>query len=173
MPSIYTIEPATADDLDAIVDFNVALAFESEQLQLDRQTVRHGVQSVLADAAKGQYFVARTKGDTRSAVAGQLMVTREWSDWRNAMMWWVQSVYVHPEHRRRGVFRSLFQHILDMARTKGVPVVRLYVEHDNAAARATYESLGLNNSGYLVLEHFLVGSEQRPSVRRGNSPSAT
>lgn len=161
MPT-YEIEPATAADAATIAAFNVALAAESEHLVLDPPTVAAGVRAVLADCSKGRYFVARlTNGPASGTVIGQLMVTIEWSDWRNGPMWWVQSVYVHSDHRRQGVFRSLFRYVLAAASAEGVPVVRLYVEQDNAVARATYASLGLRDSGYLVLETVLSAPASR------------
>jgi GNAT superfamily N-acetyltransferase len=153
----FEITPATPADLETVVAFNVALAAESESLVLDPPTVRAGVRAVLSDASKGRYFVARlTEGPEAGTPIGQLMITVEWSDWRNGPLWWVQSVYVRPDHRRRGVFRSLFRHALDAARTEGSPGVRLYVEEHNAAAQATYAALGLEPAGYLVLERMFV-----------------
>lgn len=151
--SSFEISPATPDDAPTIVAFNIALAAESENRPLDAATVRAGVKAVLSDPAKGRYFVARlTAGPEAGAVIGQVMVTVEWSDWRNGPLWWVQSVYVRADHRRRGVFRSLFRHVLSAAAAEGSPAVRLYVEEHNAAARATYAALGMGSTGYLVLE---------------------
>ena len=149
----YEITPAAAADAETVAAFNVALAAESEDLALDPPTVRAGVRAVLADPAKGRYFIARlTEGPEAGAVIGQLMVTTEWSDWRNGPLWWVQSVYVRQDRRRRGVFTALFRHVVEAARAAGSPGVRLYVEGHNAAARATYARLGLKDSGYLVME---------------------
>ncbi|MGC1275784.1 MAG: GNAT family N-acetyltransferase [Planctomycetaceae bacterium] len=157
----YEIEPATLADATTIAAFNVALASESEHLVLDPPTVAAGVRAVLDDRSKGRYFVARlTDGPESGTVIGQLMVTIEWSDWRNGPMWWVQSVYVHSDHRRQGVFRALFRHVVDAASQERVTIVRLYVEQDNAPARATYASLGLNATGYLVLERTLDGLKE-------------
>lgn len=149
----FEITAATPDDTETVAAFNIALAAESEDKQLDPPTVHAGVRAVLSDPSKGRYFVARlTHGPEVSAIIGQLMVTVEWSDWRNGPLWWVQSVYVRADHRRRGVFRALFRHILAVAKAEGCPAVRLYVEEHNAAARATYAALGLGSTGYLVLE---------------------
>ncbi|MBA3315086.1 MAG: GNAT family N-acetyltransferase [Planctomycetota bacterium] len=149
----FHITPATPDDAPIVVDYNIALASETESKTLERATVEKGVRAVLGDSAKGRYFLARlSDGDEAGAVIGQLMVTFEWSDWRNGMMWWVQSVYVRQDWRRRGVFRALFQHVVDVAKSEGVPVVRLYVEEHNGPARETYAALGLEPTGYLVLE---------------------
>ena len=101
MPTIQ-ITPAAPADAETIAEFNVALAAESEHLILDPPTVLAGVRAVLADPAKGRYFVARpSEGDSGRLPIGQLMLTIEWSDWRNGPIWWIQSVYVHPDHRRR------------------------------------------------------------------------
>ncbi|HEX6987420.1 MAG TPA: N-acetyltransferase [Planctomycetaceae bacterium] len=160
----FEITPATPADAETVAAFNLALAAESENLALDPPTVLAGVRAVLADPAKGRYFVARrSDGPDAGAVIGQLMVTVEWSDWRNGPLWWVQSVYVRPDCRRRGVFRSLFRHALEAAKAEGAPALRLYVERHNAAARATYESLGLRETGYLVLERPL----SNPTGRNG------
>ena len=142
---------------------NVAMAFESEHKQLDRATVMRGVQAVLEDPSKGRYFVAERDGHA----VGQLMVTYEWSDWRNGNFWWIQSVYVLPEARRLGVFRSLFGHLEQLA--KGDPTVcgiRLYVERENARAQATYRHCGLEDAGYVVMEVDYSGAVQ---AARGNA----
>ncbi|HUG92661.1 MAG TPA: GNAT family N-acetyltransferase, partial [Planctomycetaceae bacterium] len=119
---------ATAADRDTIAEFNCRLAEESEETSLDPETVREGVAALLADPAKGRYFVACAGG----RIVGQLMHTWEWSDWRNGQIWWLQSVYVHPDYRRRGVFRRLFEHVLREAESDpGVVGLRLYVENGN------------------------------------------
>lgn len=149
----FQITTATPDDVETVAAFNMALAAETEDKRLDPATVRAGVAAVLADPSKGRYFLARLSGPAEAdAVIGQLMVTVEWSDWRNGPLWWIQSVYVRVDHRRRGVFRALFRHVLDAAKAEGSPAVRLYVEQHNKPALATYTSLGLGPTGYLVLE---------------------
>ena len=100
--SEFSIRPAQPDDWPVVVDFNSRLAEESEGKVLDRAHLVPGVQALLADPAKGRYFVAEKDGQ----IIGQLMHTREWSDWRNGDIWWLQSVYVHPDYRRQGVFRA-------------------------------------------------------------------
>ena len=144
----FIIRPAREDDADVLVDFNARMARETEGLELDLAVLREGVRGGLADAAKALYFVA----DSGGAVVGQLMITKEWSDWRNGDIWWVQSVYVHPEHRRRGVFRALYAHARDHARRAGAVGVRLYVDDHNAAAQQVYERLGMRMSNYKVME---------------------
>lgn len=144
------IRPAVEADADLIVGFNVALARESEGRVLDGATVARGVRNLLCDAGRGRYFLAECDG----RVVGQLLVTSEWSDWRNGTFWWIQSVYVVPEHRGRGVYRALHRHVERTARAVGdVCGVRLYVEAANAAARAVYQRLGMRETRYLVYEH--------------------
>ena len=147
--SDFSIRPATLGDLNAIVDFNVRLADESESTLLDRATLRDGVREVLSNAARGSYYVACGGG----VIVGQMMHTREWSDWRNGDIWWIQSVYVHPDHRRRGVCRALYEHLKALtAADPGVVGLRLYVERENAVAQATYAGLGMRMAGYLVMQ---------------------
>jgi ribosomal protein S18 acetylase RimI-like enzyme len=143
------LRPATAADAAVLADYNARLAEESEGKTLDRATLAAGVAAALADPHKGRYFVAELDG----AVVGQLMLTTEWSDWRNGWIWWVQSVYVHPAARRRGVFRALYEHVRQAA-LAGPQVVglRLYVEQDNERAQQTYARLGMDRTGYLVME---------------------
>jgi GNAT superfamily N-acetyltransferase len=143
------IRKAVLADAPVIADFNVQLARESEGLTLEAARVGAGVAAMLQDPAKGTYYVAEIAG----AVAGQLMITYEWSDWRNANMWWIQSVYVMPEFRRAGVFRALFNHLQDLARArKDVCSLRLYVHAENTRAAQSYERLGMTRTQYEVFE---------------------
>ena len=145
-----TIRAATIGDAETIADFNCQLAAESEDKQLDPETVRLGVHALLSDARRGRYFVA-CASDGR--IAGQLMHTFEWSDWRNGDIWWLQSVYVHADFRRLGVFRKLHQHLEQLAEsTHGVVGLRLYVENENDRAQETYRSLGFVEPRYRVME---------------------
>lgn len=147
---VFTIRPASVEDSEVITDFNCRLASETEDKQLDPETVRLGVQGLLNDARRGRYFVACT-GDGR--IAGQLMHTFEWSDWRNGDIWWLQSVYVHSDFRRQGIFRMLLQHLEQLAEaTPDVVGLRLYVENENNRAQATYDSLGFADPQYRVME---------------------
>lgn len=137
-----------------IVDFNRALARESEDRELDPAKIGPGVVAVLADGTRGRYFVASFGEE----IVGQLMHTWEWSDWRNGEIWWVQSVYVHPEHRGRGVFRMLWNHVRGLAREQANVVgLRLYVEHRNGTAQDAYRKLGLRDAGYIVMEELFDG----------------
>ncbi len=143
------IRNAQWTDATVIEEFNRLLALETEQKRLDPAVLAVGVAAALKDADKGRYFVAEDGG----AVVGQIMHTREWSDWRNGWIWWIQSVYVRQEWRRRGVFRALYQHVHQAARSDpSVIGIRLYMEKDNETARKTYLSLGMKEPGYVVLE---------------------
>jgi GNAT superfamily N-acetyltransferase len=145
-----SIRAATIGDVETIADFNCRLAAESEDKRLDPETVRLGVHALLSDARRGRYFVACDK-DGR--IAGQLMHTFEWSDWRNGDIWWLQSVYVHAEFRRQGVFRQLLKHLEQQAESSdGVVGLRLYVENENARAQETYHSVGFVEPQYRVME---------------------
>jgi GNAT superfamily N-acetyltransferase len=137
-----TVRRATAADVPTVAEFNRRLARETEAKELDPAVVRAGVAAAVADPErKGPYHLACDGDD----VVGQMQITYEWSDWRNGWWWWVQSVYVRPDWRGRGVFRTLYGHARGLAKAAGdVLGLRLYVERDNAAARATYERLGMS-----------------------------
>ena len=143
--SLPIVRSATAADIDVIVQFNAAMAVETEAKTLDPKVLRAGVAAVLAEARRGFYLIAEHAGE----VAGCLMITYEWSDWRNGDWWWLQSVYVRPEHRRGGVFRALYAEVERLARARADVVgVRLYVERDNVHAQRTYQSLGMHEDAY-------------------------
>lgn len=152
---IRDAEPA---DRDLIADWMIAMAWETEHKRLDPDTVRAGVQAGLADPAKARYFVAMREvevagRETIAAAAGTLMFTHEWSDWRNGDWWWIQSVYVAPEHRRQGVYQAMHQHVAALARaTPDVIGLRLYVERANTAAQSTYRALAMDDAGYAIFE---------------------
>ena len=144
-----SIRLATPADASRIADFNQRLAEESEKKRLDPQTVLAGVKALLSSPAHGQYYIA----DDGTEVVGQLLITYEWSDWRNGQFWWIQSVYVAPQFRRQGVFSALYAHVAEIARGHaGVCGLRLYVEEHNSRALATYRALGLVSAGYHVME---------------------
>ena len=143
---------AGVGDVAALIEFNQAMALETESKLLDTETLRAGVETVLQDPSHGFYVVA----DAGREIAGALLITYEWSDWRNGRFWWIQSVYVRPEHRRRGVYRMLHEFVRDRARSAGGVVgMRLYVERDNAAAQRTYAALGMNETVYRMYEETL------------------
>lgn len=145
----FLIRPASPQDLALLVSFNIAMAAETEGKMLDKETVTAGVSGLLNQPQHGFYRVAERNGQ----VVGALMVTSEWSDWRNGLFWWIQSVYVSPQARRQGVFRALYRAISEEARARGDIVgLRLYVEQDNHAAQRTYRELGMSRSHYLVFE---------------------
>ena len=134
------------------MEFNSCLARETESTTLDGPTLEAGVKAALADAGKARYFVAC---DQSGRIVGQMMHTYEWSDWRNGDIWWLQSVYVHPDFRSQGVFKRLFEHIAAQARSdERVVGLRLYVEDHNERAQAVYERLDLKPAGYRVMECF-------------------
>lgn len=143
------IRRAGPDDAAMVIAFNQAMAVESEGKTLDPPTLAAGIQAALTDSDRCAYFIAETDG----SVAGQTMVTYEWSDWRNGWFWWIQSVYVVPQFRRRGVFRALHEHIRSLARDRDdVCGLRLYVDRGNAHAIETYRTLGMSLTAYRVCE---------------------
>jgi GNAT superfamily N-acetyltransferase len=159
-PLFLAVRDARPSDLATIIAFNARLAEESEGKQLDPAVLARGVERALAEPDHLRYWIAEAHDGAggRMAVVGQAAVSREWSDWRNGWIWWFQSVYVHPDHRRRGVFRALHRQIQTAARTAGDVIgMRLYVENDNTRAQRTYESVGLKPGGYHVYEEFWVG----------------
>ena len=145
----FSIRRATPDDLETIVRLNSAMALETEDRVLDPDTLREGVGRLLSDDIRGFYLVAESAGQ----IVGQLMVTFEWSDWRNAYFWWIQSVYVAPEFRRMGVYRLLERSVKSQALQKGdVCGIRLYVDRDNLVAQRVYTNLGMNHARYDLFE---------------------
>lgn len=142
------IRKATLHDLETIVAGNAAMALETEGIALDPEALQAGVRAVLARRAPGSYFVLEEDG----RVLAQLLITHEWSDWRNADVWWIQSVYVWPEQRRRGLFRTFYRAILEEARAARAAGLRLYVHESNQRAQATYAALGMHGGRYRVYE---------------------
>ena len=147
--SQVTVREATLDDVDALVAFQLAMAKETEGKGLDPALLRAGIAAVFQSAERGFYIVAEVEG---RSVAGML-VTYEWSDWRNATFWWIQSVYVDQASRRRGVYRAMHDHIFSAAKSReDVCGVRLYVERTNLVAQQTYVSLDMAKSHYDLYE---------------------
>ncbi len=143
------IRKAVPADAEAIAAFNMAMAEETEERQLDRVTVLTGVRRLLSDSSYGVYYLAELSG----RCVGQLLITYEWSDWRNGQFWWIQSVYVTPEVRGRGVYRALHEWVARLARqTPRVCGLRLYVDRDNTMAQAVYGQLGLTPTNYELME---------------------
>ncbi|NIM11248.1 MAG: GNAT family N-acetyltransferase [Candidatus Aminicenantes bacterium] len=146
------IRKAVLKDVETIAKFNMLAAKETENMEVDPDTALRGAKAIIKDPHKGFYLVAEMKGQ----IIGQLMVTNEWSDWRNKYFLWVQSVYVLEDSRKQGIFSALFHHLKEMARyRKDVAGLRLYVERYNEAAKMTYESLGMHNPGYDIYEVLL------------------
>ena len=144
-----TIRPARADEAELLATWAEAMAWETEHKRLDPATVRRGVRGVFEQPGRGRYFMAERNGE----VAGTLMVTYEWSDWRHGDWWWIQSVYVAPAHRRQGVYAALYAHLKALAQaSENVCGLRLYVERGNTPAQRTYTSLGMADAGYLMFE---------------------
>ena len=145
---------ATPQDAPVLVEFNAAMALETEQKELLPEVIGAGVRSLLGNPAAGFYVLAEK--DDR--VLGALMITKEWSDWRNGTFGWIQSVYVRPELRRQGVYKLLYRHVQELAADDpAVCGFRLYVEHENARAQATYRALGMKQTRYLVFEELKPG----------------
>jgi len=142
------VRKAVAGDAPAIIEFQLKMAWETEKISLDRDTVTRGVNAVFTDDLKGEYYVAESEG----RVVASLLVTYEWSDWRNRNIWWLQSVYVLPDYRRHGVFRSMYTFIKNRAEEMDIGGLRLYVETGNKKAMKTYEALGMNNEHYIFYE---------------------
>jgi GNAT superfamily N-acetyltransferase len=143
------VRRASIADLDTVTAFNQAMALETEGKSLDSNTLEGGVRSALENAALGFYLLAERAGQ----VVGQLLITTEWSDWRNGYFWWIQSVYVDQNHRRQGVYRTLYQHVVAEAqKANNVCGIRLYVERDNSIAKETYNNLGMTHSHYDMYE---------------------
>jgi GNAT superfamily N-acetyltransferase len=156
MQSPLLVRAARPEDHALLVEFNRAMARETESLELDLERVSRGVRAALLDPSRGFYLIAEHAGRP----AGGLMVTREWSDWRDGWVWWIQSVYVAPHARRRGIYRALHGQVLREARARGDVVgVRLYVDRANRGAQATYAALGMQPSHYLMFETDELGAQ--------------
>jgi ribosomal protein S18 acetylase RimI-like enzyme len=150
------IRLARRADARTLVEFNAAMALETEGKRLLPEVIGAGVRSLLRNPKAGFYVVA----EEENQVVGALMITKEWSDWRNGTFWWIQSVYVRPEFRRRGVYRRLYRHIQKLAKAdRHVCGFRLYVERENRRAQQTYRALGMEKTRYLVFE------ELKPGIR--------
>jgi GNAT superfamily N-acetyltransferase len=149
MTFTIAVRQARLADVPIITGFSAAMAQETEGLALKVDRLRKGTDAILKDASKGIFYVAEIEG----TIVGQSMVTYEWSDWRNATFWWIQSVYVRPDARHRGVFRALYCHIEALARARtDVCGLRLYVDQGNAQAQKAYAALGMKRSNYHIME---------------------
>ena len=140
---------ATKRDLIPIVEFQIAMARETEDVTLNRHICTRGVEAVFEDRNHGRYFVAQAGPE----LIGSLLITPEWSDWRNGLVWWIQSVYVVPGFRRRGVYAGMYEHVKRLAENnETVKGIRLYVDRRNTAAQVVYTRLGMNGEHYQVFE---------------------
>jgi ribosomal protein S18 acetylase RimI-like enzyme len=165
-----TIRRADTDDVDALVGFSSAMAWETEHRRLDGARLREGTQALLSTPSLGFFLVTEARISERCVVVGQLMVTYEWSDWRNGVFWWIQSVYVDPGWRRQGVFRRMHDAALSQAKADPkVCGIRLYVEQDNQIAQTVYRRLGLSLSHYKIYEQDFVLTQQKGRPDPGNS----
>lgn len=144
------IRIAEKEDIPSLVEFNQAMAMETEGRHLPDDVIAGGVHGVFEDRGKGFYVVAE---DADGKIIGGLMITYEWSDWRNSWFWWIQSVYILPEARGRHIYSMLYDHVKDLARKRGdVFGFRLYVEKENAHAKKVYEKVGMEECQYLMYE---------------------
>ena len=146
---MISIRKAEHKDLAVLADFQCALALESENVTLDRPVLEAGLAALLADPARGVYYVAEDAGD----VVGCHLITYEWSDWHNRMVLWLQSVYVRQSHRGKGVFRHMYDNLVTMVQQdQGLRGLRLYVDKTNTSAQKVYEAMGMDGSHYTVYE---------------------
>lgn len=148
----YIITRGAVCDIESIVQFQADMAMESEGCVLDKEKVTKGVTSAILDDSKGVYWVAKFEKRT----IGSLMLTREWSDWNNEWYWWIQSVYVIPEFRRKGVYKAMYKKVKDAAKANNVSQIRLYVDKTNVSAQKVYQNLGMQESHYLMFEENLT-----------------
>lgn len=148
MTNKYEIATGNREDIEAIAQFQVDMAAESEGTTLDYEKVLKGLSAVMDDSAKGTYIIA--KKDNKAIAS--LMLTKEWSDWNNGWYWWIQSVYVAPEYRQSGVYKAMYAYVKELAKTQNVPQVRLYVDKTNTRAQKVYSNLGMHESHYLMYE---------------------
>src|SRR5687767_14872876 len=161
LPNQLIIRAANLDDVESIITFSAAMALETENRHLDVARLRQGTLSLLNTPSYGFFMVAEVRETERPRLVGQLMLTYEWSDWRNGVFWWIQSVYVDPAWRRRGVFRRIHDAVVLQAKADPkVCGIRLYVEQENHAAAAVYQRVGLARSAYQVYEEDFVLSKQ-------------
>lgn len=143
------IRIAKSKDIPIIADYNIAMAMETEGKILNKEIITAGVSSIINDNSKGIYWVVEIEEE----LVGQLMITYEWSDWRNGTMWWIQSVYVSEDFRRQGIYTLLYDNLVNLAKKdEDCCGVRLYVEKQNTRAIETYAKLGMHNAGYEIME---------------------
>ncbi|HBM16010.1 MAG TPA: GNAT family N-acetyltransferase [Lentisphaeria bacterium] len=149
IPSSYKIRHARPEDISSIINFNKAMALETEHKILDNATLPSGVQAVIDGKAESFYLVAV---DYENKAIACLLITKEWSDWRNAFICWIKSVYVLPQFRRQGIFTDLYKYLKELSKEQNCCGLRLYVERNNHKAQTTYLSLGMTKSHYIIFE---------------------
>lgn len=146
---MLTVRKGKRSDAEHITDFQVRMAKETEQIDLDRDIVNKGVNAVFNSPAKGIYFVA----ESGKKIIASLLITFEWSDWHNGNVYWIHSVYVLPEFRKKGVFKTMYLHLKNIAqKEKNIRGLRLYVDKTNTNARKVYETMGMDSNHYLLFE---------------------
>ena len=151
MKNKIEITIGTTADIETIAQFQINMAMESEGYKLNQEQIVRGVSAVMSDANKGTYLVARVDG----IAVGSLLLTREWSDWNNCWYWWVQSVYVMPQYREQGIYRTMYSHVKGMTQSENVSQVRLYVDKSNYSAQRVYQKLGMQECHYLMYEEVI------------------
>ena len=145
------IQEATTSNIETIKNFQIKMAKESEEMILDNNIITKGVEAVFSDSSKGVYYVA----EENSIVVASLLTTFEWSDWRNAYVLWIQSVYVMPEYRRKGVFKKMYQYLKDIVEKSDKYIgLRLYVDKTNTNAQKVYDNIGMTQEHYFMYEWF-------------------
>lgn len=168
LPHQLTVRSASRDDVDSLVAFSAAMAWETEQRRLDEARLREGTLSLLRTPSLGFFMVAEVPDSDRPRLIGQLMITYEWSDWRNGVFWWIQSVYVDPAWRRQGVYRQMHDAVVLQAKADPkVCGIRLYVEQENHTAEAVYQRVGLARSAYKIYEEDFVLAKE--SLRKSQT----
>jgi ribosomal protein S18 acetylase RimI-like enzyme len=145
---MITIRKAIISDASTIIDFQKRMAWETESIRLETEVLSKGVTSVFSDQSKGQYYVAESDGK----IVASLLITYEWSDWRNTNVWWIQSVYVLSEFRRKGIFTTMYSFLKKEVSKESVAGLRLYVELNNIRAQKTYKAIGMDNEHYIMFE---------------------
>ncbi len=145
---MVSIQEATVHDKAVIATFQIKMALETEGLDLDQVVLKQGVAAVFNDVAKGKYFVAKDGDKT----IGSLMITYEWSDWRNGWVWWIQSVFIEEDYRQKGVFKQMYLHIQKVAKKAKARGLRLYVDKSNVNAQAVYKAIGMDGDHYTLFE---------------------
>ncbi len=143
------VREATEQDIPSLLDFQLKMALETENITLEISSLTMGVHRLFKDSTKGKYYVTEVNGQ----VVGCLMTTYEWSDWRNGTVLWIQSVYVATEHRGLGVYKTMYNHIMQLVDTDpDLKGIRLYVDKNNAPARNIYQKIGMNGNHYAIYE---------------------